>query len=131
MIGLVREPIDVEAVRRSVEAPGLGGVVVFCGEVRNSTGSRITDRLEYEAYEEMALSEMKRIACEAQDRFRAAVAMVHRLGVLLPGETAVVTAAACEHREQAFECCRFLIDALKSDVPIWKKEVGPNGEEWV
>ncbi|MBA3724974.1 MAG: molybdenum cofactor biosynthesis protein MoaE, partial [Armatimonadetes bacterium] len=61
----------------------------------------------------------------------ARVAIVHRLGELLPGEIAVVTVAACTHRAEAFECCRFLIDRLKQDVPIWKKEFGDTGDIWV
>lgn len=131
MIELVRDPIDVEAVRRGVESHKLGGVVVFCGVVRSVTDSKETDHLEYEAYDEMALSAMAEIAREAEERFSALVAIVHRLGRLAPGEIAVVTAAACAHREAAFEACEYLIDELKVRVPIWKKEVGPGGEVWV
>ncbi len=74
---------------------------------------------------------MESIAAHAASKWHAKVSMVHRLGELVPGEIAVVTAAGCAHREEAFECCKYLIDALKNDVPIWKKEFGPDGNAWV
>ena len=128
---LVRTPIDPAVATRLVQDATLGGVVVFLGDVRGVTGSRHTDRLEYEAHEVMALAQMRTLAEEAAERFAANVAIVHRLGEVGPGETTVVCAAACAHRAEAFECCHHLIDTLKSDVPIWKKEFGPDGEEWV
>lgn len=131
MIQLTREPIDPEKLRKAVEDPSLGGVVVFAGEVRSFTRGKETSKLVYEAYEEMALPVMKKIACEAIEKWPGKVAMVHRVGELLPGEIAVVTAAACPHRADAFACCRFLIDRLKEDVPIWKQEIGPDGCVWV
>jgi molybdopterin synthase catalytic subunit len=130
-VALTREPIDPEALRREVESPELGGVVVFCGEVRSRTGDKETSRLEYEAYESMALEQMKLIAAQCAGKYKAQVACEHRLGEMFPGDVAVVTAAACAHREQAFACCRELIDRIKEDVPIWKKEFGPGGEVWV
>ena len=130
MIKLTREPINPDDLRKEIESPLLGGVVIFMGVVRSVTGDKETQKIFYEAYEEMALEQMKSIACEAESRWNAKVAMVHRLGELLPGEVAVVTASACPHRSEAFQSCQFLIDRLKEDVPIWKKEFGPDGEEW-
>lgn len=120
---LTHEVLDPEAMRKSVEHSDLGGVVVFCGEVRSHTGGTPTYGLAYEAYEEMALLQLRRIAAEASVRWSAAVSVAHRLGNLLPGDIAVVTVAACEHRAEAFECCRWLIDRIKDDVPIWKREL--------
>ncbi|MBI1757355.1 MAG: molybdenum cofactor biosynthesis protein MoaE [Fimbriimonas ginsengisoli] len=130
IVCLTAEPLDPEGLRRAVESKTLGGVVVFCGEVRSETGARTTSHLEYEAYPEMALAQMKAIGDEAIGRWHAQVALAHRIGTLKPGEIAVVTVAACVHRTEAFECCRFLIDRIKADVPIWKKEIGPDGAEW-
>jgi molybdopterin synthase catalytic subunit len=130
MIKLTREPIDLDDFRKEIESPLLGGVVIFIGVVRSVTGDKQTQKILYEAYEEMALEQMKSIACEAESRWNAKVAMVHRLGELLPGDIAVVTISACPHRAEAFQSCQFLIDRLKEDVPIWKKEFGPDGEEW-
>lgn len=131
LVQLTREPIDPEAIRKKLEAPALGGVVVFCGEVRSVTRGKSTQKLVYEAYEAMAVEQMKLIAAQCAGKWEARVACVHRIGELAPGEIAVVTAAACPHRDQAFACCRELIDRIKEDVPIWKKEFGPDGEEWV
>lgn len=130
-VALVRETIDPEPIRKSLESSELGGVVVFCGEVRSVTGQMETSRLEYEAYEPMALEQMNLIAAQCAAKWQGKVACVHRIGELQPGDIAVVTAAACAHRDAAFQCCRELIDRIKEDVPIWKKEFGPSGEAWV
>lgn len=122
MLELTEGPIDPEAVRRSVEDKSLGGVVIFVGEVRAVTDGKPTEKLHYECYREMALRQMEKIAGEAKSKWHARVAMVHRLGEMRPGDIAVVTAAACAHRFEAFECCKYLIDRLKEDVPIWKNE---------
>ncbi len=116
------EPLEAKAMLEAVKSDLLGGVVLFSGEVRSQTDTQVTTRLHYEAYEDMALSQMRLIAAEAASRWSANVAVAHRTGELLPGEAAVITVAACAHRAEAFECCKFLIDRIKEDVPIWKKE---------
>lgn len=131
MIGLSKQPIDPEVVRKAVESKEFGGVCVFVGEVRSITSNRETTHLVYEAYEPMALTKMQEIADEASVKWPGKFALVHRIGELSPGDIAVVTVAACPHRNESFEACRYLIERLKSDVPIWKKEFGPNGEFWV
>lgn len=118
-----KEPLDAGAMLEAVKDERLGGVVLFSGEVRSVTGDHLTKQLFYEAYEDMAVSQMQLIAEEAASRWDARVAVAHRVGDLAPGETAVITVAACAHRAQAFECCKFLIDRIKEDVPIWKKEI--------
>jgi molybdopterin synthase catalytic subunit len=130
-VELVTEPIDPGKLIQAVQDDARGGVVVFLGDVRRITGEIQTEHLEYEAYQEMALKSMREIGEKAAQDSDANVTIVHRLGKLLPGETSVVCVAACAHRAQAFECCRILIDRLKEEVPIWKKEFGPNGAEWV
>lgn len=130
--GLVREAIDADAVGDLVRRPEAGGVVVFTGEVRNETDGRPVVRLEYEAYEEMALEKLVETGERAEERWpEVEVAIHHRLGDLEVGETAVAVAAASPHRGPAFEACQFAIDRLKDQVPIWKKEVGPDGDSWV
>lgn len=131
MIELTRSPITPESVRASIESPEYGGVCVFVGEVRNVTRGRETSHLFYEAYEEMALTIMREIAEAASSQWNGRFALVHRLGELHPGDIAVVTAAACPHRGDSFDACRYLIERVKADVPIWKKEYGPGGEFWV
>ena len=130
-VGLTEGPLEPAELYRLVQDDACGGVAIFLGDVRRTTEGVETEHLEYEAYEEMALKAMRDIGKSAAEEFAANVAIVHRLGKLMPGETSVICAAACAHRAQAFECCRQLIDRLKQEVPIWKKEFGPDGAEWV
>ena len=123
--------IDATELSMAVKDATLGGVVLFSGEIRSLTGDTETSQLVYESHESMALHQMSKIAAEAAERWDANVAVCHRLGLLMPGDTAVVCVAACAHRAAAFECCRFLIDRIKEDVPIWKKEFGSQGEAWI
>lgn len=131
LIALVKEPIDSAALAAQVKQGEDGAVVVFDGIVRNNTRGRRTLFLVYEAYEEMALRQMKTLAEEAVSaRGVRQVAMVHRLGRLEVGETSILIAVCSAHRAQAFDACRWLIDALKKTVPIWKKEHFEDGAVW-
>ena len=125
-------PLDPQEALRAVAGDGTGGVVTFHGIVRRQSAGRIVQRLHYEAYREMAESEFRRIGDEAADKWPGArVAILHRLGTLEVGETAVVVAASAPHRAEAFSACRFVIDTLKERAPIWKKEIGADGAVWV
>lgn len=126
------ERIDTEALLAAVGDPSAGGTALFVGTTRNENEGRVVERLEYEAYEAMALDEMRRIGEEVARRWRVvAVAMVHRLGVVPIGEASVAVAVSAAHREEAFAACRYGIDTLKVTVPIWKKEYFEGGEHWV
>jgi len=126
------QPLDAAAVSARVEGPGMGGIVVFVGAVRDHARGREIRHLEYEAYAGMAEREMERIADEAAERWQGArVAIAHRTGRLEIGDLAVVVAAAAPHRAEAFAACRYAIDTLKERVPIWKKEFATDGEYWV
>jgi molybdopterin synthase catalytic subunit len=128
---LTREPIDAERLIAAVKGGEDGAVVVFEGTVRNNSRGRQTIYLDYEAYEEMARNRMEALAGEARTRFGVRqVTMVHRLGRLQVGETSVLIVVAAAHRGPAFEACRWLIDALKKTVPIWKKETFVDGAVW-
>lgn len=108
-----------------------GAVCVFDGIVRNNTRGRQTLFLDYEAYEDMALSQMHSLAAKALMKFPIRdVALLHRLGRLEVGETSVLIAVASAHRGAAFDACRWLIDTLKKTVPIWKKEHFADGAVW-
>lgn len=131
MIEIVDAPIDVAGLLSRTE-PESGGLVLFVGTVRQHTAGREVVRLEYEAYRDMAHSEMKKIADAASERFEIhSIDIVHRVGVLAVGEAAVAIAVRAAHRGEAFSACRFAIDRLKQTVPIWKKEVFADGEQWV
>ena len=132
MIAVQSQPIDVARVLAAVEGPGEGGIVLFLGRVRDEARGRRVRQLDYDAYEGMAqseLAELERLALAEHGAAR--VALVHRTGQLAVGELAVAIAVAAPHRAQAFDACRWLIDALKQRVPIWKKEWYADGSEWV
>ena len=129
---LTTEPIDVGSVARRVILPECGATVSLDGFAREWTGGRRTKYLIYEAYEGMALSEMQRLGAEAHKRFEIAhIGIVHRTGRLEIGETSVVISVSAPHRKAAFEACEWAIRELKRTVPIWKKEIYDDGEEWV
>jgi molybdopterin converting factor subunit 1 len=131
VIALTREPIDRDALVRRLQQPGDGAIVVFDGVVRDNTRGRRTLFLDYEAYEEMALAQMDKLAREAADRFAVdRVGVVHRLGRLEIGESSIVIVVTSAHRAAAFEACRWLIDTLKRTVPVWKKEHFADGAVW-
>lgn len=124
--------LRIEDAIALVEGHSYGGLVTFVGAVRDNTRGRRVLRLEYEAYAPMAVKKLEEIAAEAKARWpEIRVAVLHRVGVLLPGEAAVVIAVASPHRKEAFLACEHVIDRLKQDVPIWKKEVYADGEVWV
>ena len=135
LIQITREPLDrpaIDAIVQSVWHAAAGGIVTFEGTVRDHARGKRVRYLEYDAYPEMAEQEMARIAAEVERRWHTdRVALVHRIGRLEIGEVSVVVAVACPHRAEAFEACRYAIDTLKNTVPIWKKEVAEDGEEWV
>jgi molybdopterin synthase catalytic subunit len=131
LVLLTREEIDSAAITAAIKAGPDGAVCVFDGIVRDNTRGRQTLHLDYEAYEEMALRQMHLLRAEAIEHHGVReVAIVHRLGRLVVGETSVLIAVASAHRGAAFEACRFVIDTLKKTVPIWKKEQFVDGAVW-
>jgi MoaE-MoaD fusion protein len=131
-VSIGRAPIDVAALERAVADPAAGAIVTFAGTTRIDNAGRRVLRLEYEAYEPMALSEMRKLAREAGERWKIVrIAIQHRVGLVAIGETSVAIAVSAAHRAEAFEACRFAIDRLKEIVPIWKKEYFEGGEVWI
>ncbi len=129
---LTTDAIDVGEVARRVVPPECGATVTLDGYVREWTRGRRTLYLVYEAYPQMALSEMRRLGREAHDRFEIKhIGIVHRTGRLEIGETSVVISTSAPHRRAAFEACEWVIKELKRTVPIWKKEFYEDGEVWV
>ena len=129
---VVDRPLRLEEVVEAVSGEAYGGLVTFSGSVRNQTRGRRVLRLEYEAYPPMAEKKLAEIGAEVAGKFNGTrLAIVHRVGMLMPGELAVVIAAAAPHRKEAFLGCEHAIERLKQDVPIWKKEFFEDGEVWV
>jgi molybdopterin converting factor subunit 1 len=133
-IALSAEPIGTNELISKVSEPSAGAVVSFMGIVRETHLGRQVEYLEYEAYAEMAVARLAQIAGEIRERWPLVrrIAMVHRVGHLDVGETAVVVAVGAPHRDDgAFEAARYAIDRIKEVVPIWKKEVWSEGQEWI
>lgn len=132
MIGLRDTPLDPAALLGAVADPDHGGTALFVGTTRRETRRHEVAELRYEAYEELALAELRAIAGEASRAFAATVAVEHRLGAVAVGEPSVVVAASAGHRPAAFSACRYVIDELKARAPIWKQTVHADGTAtWV
>lgn len=131
-IQLKTTPLNIDECYQRVIDSGAGGIDIFVGTVRDQTKGKKVLRLDFEAYEPMAISEMRKIAERASERWEVKnIAIHHRTGSLQIGEIAVIIAVATAHRKAAFEACQFVIDTLKETVPIWKKEIFEDGEVWV
>ena len=127
-----QDPIDSAALARSVLRPADGATIMFEGVVRNHNEGKAVESIDYEAYLPMAEKEMARVVDEVRAAYPAvAVAVVHRLGHLVVGDASIAIVCASPHRAEAFAACREVIDRIKKTVPIWKKERGQDGEEWV
>lgn len=132
MIKITEKPIDVQKVVDTASSLGAGAVNVFIGTVRNNANGKNVVWLEYEAYETMAVAEIRKIIDEASHRWPLmGWAISHRIGTLKPGEVAVAVAVSTPHRKDSFEACQYIMDTVKEKAPIWKKEVFEDGEEWV
>lgn len=133
IVELTRQPIDRDRLLESVESDAAGAVSTFVGTVRDHHAGRTVRSLAYEAYEEMALRALRSIADEAARRWPLhGVALSHRLGPVPVGEASVMVTVSSAHRAPAFDACRFAIERIKADVPIWKKEEFADGTSaWV
>ena len=132
IISITREPLKRDELIAAVAHASVGGIVVFEGVVRDNARGKQVRYLEYDVYPEMAVQQIRAIVAEAEQRWGVErVAVAHRIGRLEIGEASVIIVVAAPHRGEAFDACRYIIDTLKTTVPIWKKEVATNGEEWV
>jgi molybdopterin synthase catalytic subunit len=132
LIKITDSPIDPNNVIDLVKTPDSGAINVFVGTVRNSTKNRDVKQLEFEAYDTMAIKEIDKIIDQAKQKWPISLmAIHHRVGVLEIADIPVVIAVSTPHRQQGFEACQFAIDTLKETVPIWKKEIFTDGEQWV
>ncbi len=136
-IDIVENEIDIPGIIQRITLPSTGGTCVFTGIVRGITRREIphqTEQLEYEAYRSMAIIKLRQIVGEIRSRWNEVegIALVQRTGILRPGMISVVVACGGAHRDTGiFEAARYGIDRIKEIVPIWKKEISPQGEEWI
>ncbi len=130
---ITREPIDKPGLEQRLLTGAAGAVVTFDGVVRDNNQGRRVVTLQYEAYAPMAVKEMRRVGEEIRARWPEVerIGIVHRFGELAVSESSVVIVVTSPHRRVAFEACHYAIDRVKQTVPIWKKEIFEDGEEWV
>ena len=131
MVLLTEEPLDPEQAVRAVLTDRDGAYVLFVGVVRDHARGRTVSGLEYHVYRPMAERQMARIVATVRERWGVACALLHRFGYLAVGEASVVVCVGSPHRGEAFDACRWAIDTLKNDVPIWKKEYAQDGTYWI
>ncbi len=125
------KPLDPAPLVALVEGPEMGAVVTFSGNVRDNNRGRRVEYLEYDVYRPMAEKQLRKIGEAAVLRWDCRIAIQHRVGRLEIGEPSVLVVVACGHRGEAFDACRYAIDTLKAEVPIWKREVWEGGEAWI
>jgi molybdopterin synthase catalytic subunit len=129
---LTDDPIDGAQLARRAKRSTDGAVVLFEGVVRDNNEGKAVESIFYDAYRPMAEKEIGKIVGDVERQFPdSAIAVIHRLGRLSVGETSIAIVCSSPHRGEAFAACRMAIDRIKQSVPIWKKERGPGGEEWV
>lgn len=131
MVLLTTDPLHPDDAVRAVMTNSDGAYVLFVGVVRDHARNRKVTGLEYQAYAPLAQAQMEKIAGEVQANYGLRCAILHRTGYLAVGEAAVVVCVASSHRGDAFEACRWVIDTIKADVPIWKKEFAHDGTYWI
>jgi molybdopterin synthase catalytic subunit len=130
---LTRNPVSLEQLLTEAAAPECGGTCAFVGTVRNGPEEHGVTGIEYSGYEQMVEAEFARVLTEVRERWPAVrIRVQHRLGLVPRGEASIAIAAAAPHRAQAFEACRYVIEAVKQRVPIWKRELREDGTAvWV
>jgi molybdopterin synthase catalytic subunit len=132
MVSITQHPIEVPPILASVQTRHSGAIDCFIGTVRNHSQGKRVKAMEYTSYTEMGEKLMRQIEEEMQRKWTLHhVVLIHRVGMLQVGDVAVVTAVSSSHRAEAFEACRYAIDRIKADVPIWKKEFFEEGHAWV
>lgn len=131
-IKITEDILDLTGCFSLASDPACGGIASFIGTVRNHTKGKSVTRLEYECYESMAVKEIQKIADKAISLFLVKNIVVHhRTGILFSGDSAVIIVVSDGHRNAVFDACSFIIENIKKNVPIWKKEIFEDGEEWV
>lgn len=132
LIAIREGPLEHAEAVAFVTTPASGGIGVFLGVVRETNEGNPVSEIDYTAFEEMAIPVIRAIAAEARGRWPLhRVAILHSIGRLRVGDASVVVATSAEHRAEALEACRYVIDAVKERAPIWKQEFGPDGTRWI
>lgn len=132
MIVVTKEDFSVDEVLSMLRSDGMGALVTFVGVVRNMSKGKHVDRIEIQVYEEMAIMELEAIRDDAIEKFGVEeIAIIHRYGSLKVSENIMMIAVGAGHRGEAFDACRYVLEMIKKRVPIWKKEITPDGDHWI
>lgn len=132
MISITEKPIDVNKILSEVHHDSAGAISLFIGTVRNHNEGKKVSGIHYEAYKEMAEKVLSEIESETMKKWNVKkLVAVHRIGDLTVGDISVIVAVSTAHRKEAFEACKYVIDLIKTRVPIWKKERSDTGEYWL
>ncbi len=132
MIDVTKEDFSVDEALERLRSRGMGALVTFVGVVRDSSRGKAVNRIEIQVYEEMARRQLEEIREEAIDRFGVEeIAIIHRYGSLEVSDNIMMIAVGGGHRLEAFDACRWVLETIKEKVPIWKKEITPEGDFWV
>ena len=132
MIKITNDRLNLEEVMLELEDNSAGALSIFIGNVRNRGRSGNVSEIYYESYSKMAEQKMNEIENEAQTKWEIKKLVVfHRIGNIKVGETSIIIGVSSEHRQEAFEACKFVIDSVKTRVPIWKKEISEKSQKWV
>ena len=132
MLKITREDFSVDDVLHRLRTGSVGALVTFVGSVRDEAEGKSVDRIEIQVYEEMALKQLEAIRSEAMEKFGVEeVDIIHRFGSLNISENIMIIAVGAAHRAEAFDACWYVLENIKTRVPIWKKEVTPEGDFWV
>jgi len=132
MIDVTKEDFSVDEALERLRSRGMGALVTFVGVVRDSSRGKAVDRIEIQVYEEMARRQLEEIREEAIARFGVEeIAIIHRYGSLEVSDNIMMIAVGGGHRPEAFDACRWVLETIKEKVPIWKKEITPEGDFWV
>lgn len=132
MIMITHDDFSIDEVVHKVKSPDIGAIVTFLGTVRSESKGQVIERMEIQAYEDMAFRQLKRIETEALRKFDIKkITIIHRIGVLNISDNILLIVVGAPHRDDAFKACRFILEELKKTVPLWKKEYTPKGDRWV
>ena len=132
LIKITNDRLNLEEVMLELEDNSAGALSIFIGNVRNRGRSGNVSEIYYESYSKMAEQKMNEIENEAQTKWEIKKLVVfHRIGNIKVGETSIIIGVSSEHRQEAFEACKFVIDSVKTRVPIWKKEISEKSQKWV
>jgi len=132
MLKITKKVLSIDEVLNSIKDPEAGAVVLFIGTVRSKTEEKTVVAIEYEAYDEMAIRQVEKLEKEIRNRWNIKnVIILHRIGRLIVGDKSIIIGISSPHRDEAFKACRYAIEFIKQDVPIWKKEFFKDGGVWI